>query len=746
MHYSFYIVLIFLTEAFNLNAQQFSKQNVTIIAGDELKYNAADGGLTSPLFYTFDINGDNTPELIIYDKTGEKFIVYKLNVSSNQYKLWLNPPILFPRISNWAIVRDYNNDGIADLFTYPDTGPGGFQVWKGRKENGLTFFDLLQLHQGEFNILYFPSPNSGKLNIYVSSADQADLTDIDHDGDLDIFTFNPDGNYLEFYQNQSVEKGYSSDSLIFTRIDRCYGKFIESGLTNEILLSSDPNTCANNIQNPEIELRHSGSTTLVYDVDRDGIQDLIIGDISFEETKFLKNTGTNIKGFITEVDNDFPPGPKPMRLGPFPAIAALTLFNEKGEYLIFSNNTGKLTNEAKMNWLYKHEPDNTFKLIDTNFLRTHTVDLGIGFHPAIVDINGDGRLDIVAGNDLYNQAGNYTSGLSYFENQSTADEFKFTLIDDDFLGLKKLGSSNYAYQPSFGDLDNDGFIDLLIGNIQGYVAHYESTTKAPQALNFVLDNDHYEGIKVPSRSSPAMIDFDKDGDMDILIGDRNGQFALFVNTGTASNPIFQSKFNEEPNRYPFGNLNVKGGAELEGNATAAFVTIQGQQYLLSGSMSGQTGIYGPITSDPDNQLSPYNCCPGDEFDGRGSHPILADLNGDGWLDLIKGNIRGGFNLYSSNINTNGTIRNYAAENPTPIAQIYPTLLGQDESLHLICLSDISTIAIYALTGEKVFSKAKPSEKHIELKPKLNAGIYLVVITDETGKQMIKKILVTDVIN
>ncbi len=737
----FIVFLIFIfTCANNASAQQFQKQNPVITIAGEVRYNAADGGLTSPLFDSYDLDGDGTDELIVYDKTGENFIVYRLDHADNTYKIWLSPPIKFPAISNWAILKDYNKDGIVDMFAYPDIGPGGFQIWKGRKDNGITYFDLVQLNQGDFNILYFQSQSSCKLNIYVSSADVADITDIDSDGDLDIFTFNPDGNYLEFYQNQSIEKGYGTDSLLYFRADRCYGKFIESGLTNQILLSNDPNTCANNVQDPEIDPRHAGSSTLIYDVNRDGIADILIGDVSFEEVSYLQNTGTNTKAFITQVDDDFPPGDIKMRLGPFPAISHLKLYNAQSDYLIFSNNTGKLTNEDKMTWIYRHEPDNHFTLIDSNFLRTNTVDLGIGFHPAIADINGDGKPDILAGNDLLNTAGNYVSGLSYFQNESTTNEFKFRLVDNDFLGLKQLGSSNYAYQPCIGDLDKDGYPDLLVGNIQGYIIRYESTTKPPEPLNFVDLDDHYAGLKVPSRSSPTIIDFDNDGDNDILIGDRNGQFALYVNTGNATNPEFHPKFNEAPNVYPYGGINVKGAGELEGNATAATLLLQGNNYILSGSMSGRTALYGPISPDPGAQLSLHDCCLPDEYDGRGSHPIMADLNGDGWLELIKGNLRGGFNIYTTGINTDGSVNSIASDQ-TNLIQLYPTLLASGQSLHIESDLPLYQAVIYDLSGKIVANYNLQNIKESGLQLNLQPGLYPIVVWSKNGFQKVFKVFI-----
>jgi len=247
-------------------------------------------------------------------------------------------------------------------------------------------------------------------------------------------------------------------------------------------------------------------------------------------------------------------------------------------------------------------------------------------------------------------------------------------------------------------------------------------------------------LKVPSRSSPTIIDFDNDGDNDILIGDRNGQFALYVNTGNATNPEFHPKFNEAPNVYPYGGINVKGAGELEGNATAATLLLQGNNYILSGSMSGRTALYGPISPDPGAQLSLHDCCLPDEYDGRGSHPIMADLNGDGWLELIKGNLRGGFNIYTTGINTDGSVNSIASDQ-TNLIQLYPTLLASGQSLHIESDLPLYQAVIYDLSGKIVANYNLQNIKESGLQLNLQPGLYPIVVWSKNGFQKVFKVFI-----
>jgi hypothetical protein len=88
------------------------------------------------------------------------------------------------------------------------------------------------------------------------------------------------------------------------------------------------------------------------------------------------------------------------------------------------------------------------------------------------------------------------------------------------------------------DWDNDGDIDLIIGNIQGDLHISRNTgTKSqfkfepPQKLQAAGGN-----MKVNGDSGPFVADWDMDGKQDLIVGSGSGTISLFRNTGTDKEP------------------------------------------------------------------------------------------------------------------------------------------------------------------------------------------------------------------
>ena len=156
--------------------------------------------------------------------------------------------------------------------------------------------------------------------------------------------------------------------------------------------------------------------------------------------------------------------------------------------------------------------------------------------PALVDLDNDGDLDLLSGE--------YYGTMSYYENTGTASTPSFEAPSSMPFGL----SATYSLAiPTFADLDNDGDMDLLVAEQYANMQYFENigtaeapSFEAPQQNPFGLSTGY--GI-----SAPEFGDFDNDGDQDIVIGAYYGNLEYYLNTGTDSAPNFFG-----PATNPFG--------------------------------------------------------------------------------------------------------------------------------------------------------------------------------------------------
>lgn len=726
--------------------QDFKKINAVVTRGQDTLFNVMDGGMNAPQFQQIDVDGDGLDELIIFDRVGNIFLVYKFNTTKLRYEYVLNPPIEFPMFDDWVIFKDYDGDGIADIFANPLTGAFGFGIWKGKRVNGTIYYDRVELNQGEYNVLYAPGSSGGKLQIYCNNIDIPVVEDLDGDGDLDILTFNLGGTYLEMYINFSVEKGFGKDSLIYEKKDICYGKFYEDGGSNKITISQNSSTCGHSlIEEDPLELRHAGSSVLLKDIDKDGLKDILLGDVSAANINYLKNTGVNnVKSYITQVVTSFPMGPDSINLGAFPAVYALEFGSDKSDVLVASSNNGTLAFEQQLNWLYRYDENevNQYKLVEKDFLMKNTFDSGLDFNPSFFDVDGDGLLDIIAGNkQSIEENKNQSSHLTYFKNTSVGDQISFEIKDENFADLMKFGIVHTGLKPCFTDIDNDGFMDMLVGTERGTLLHFKSLTPIGQHANFVFIKDSFQNIRVPSRATPFAYDVDKDGVTDFIIGDKNGNFTFYKNTGSVSNPSFEPNFQTAPNVYRYGNVSVKDVGDTEGDATPSVINLGGKEILISGSFNGRIYAFEGMNGNSDVQLTPFDLGASSVYSGKQNHPKFADLNNDGIIELVQGSLRGGMNILSTNIKTDGSLKTEKVIESLE-AVVYPNPISTANQLNIKSKSKITYAAIIDLNGKIINTKIDPNGlSMLNVSNKLSPGVYILKLKDIKGLQKNFKIVV-----
>ncbi|RLD25460.1 MAG: hypothetical protein DRI54_04810, partial [Bacteroidetes bacterium] len=234
------------------------------------------GGLNNPQFSTMDFNEDHTDDLFIFDKSGGVIIplVQHGNTGSQDFSFEAKYVKQFPVIKDWALLRDFNCDGYPDIFTYSKFGPGAM-VYKNNGQVGDEWFSI----SDSLLLTYIDFGTSDvTTNLFISRIDIPIIYDYDFDGDLDIFSFNITGFQLEFYKNFSIETGLGC-GFDFELKNRCWGYFGESLEEDIIVLGQDCSNVADPERSGAETTIHSGSTLLMLDIDGNGEQDVVMGDV-----------------------------------------------------------------------------------------------------------------------------------------------------------------------------------------------------------------------------------------------------------------------------------------------------------------------------------------------------------------------------------------------------------------------------------------------------------------------------------
>lgn len=622
------------------------------------------GGFNYAQVSEIDLNGDGLKDLLIFDHSysfpsGHKALML-LRTSALEGTAHYRPvrdydnvPPL-DRMQHWALARDYNCDGKADLMYYTQ---GGFGVWKNTGDNnGLAFEQVKNL---VYSAYVSPSGASTNANLFISQVDLPGIEDIDGDGDLDVITFSLLGTYVEYHKNLSMETFGTCDSLRFEQRNKCWGYFAENFNNNSVTLNVP---CPFNVPNPELrpegttpageddESRaHAGSTITPIDLNGDGVKDLLLGDISYTNLVGLFNGGSVNNALMVQEDTLFPSYNVSVDLPIFPAAFYVDVDRDGRRDLIVTPNANSLSHDFRSMWYYRNTGTDAapvFQFQQQNLFQDRMIELGLGAIPVAFDENGDGKMDLVVSNHGYYQTGgSYVGKVALLRNVGSATSPAFDLVTDDWLGLSGSGIG-LSMHPAFGDVDGDGDLDMYIGDLQGRLHFYRNTATGAQS-QFVLQQVNVTDaggavIDVGQFAAPVFHDLDQDGLLDLVIGERNGNLNYYRNTGSTANPSWTLVSENLGAVSTIEWLNVTGHT-----APHFYINEQGQRELLLGSESGAIYRYGSIDGNIDGDWTRLDTAWRGIDDGARTVLCLHDFTGDGQLDLVVGNYRGGLSFWRS---------------------------------------------------------------------------------------------------
>ena len=250
------------------------------------------------------------------------------------------------------------------------------------------------------------------------------------------------------------------------------------------------------------------------------------------------------------------------------------------------------------------------------------IDVGSESIPTLVDLDGDGDLDLLVANKLDPDSMS-TSKIHHFENTGTPTEPSFRLR-----GTLPFGG-RYHYAPAFGDLDGDGRLDLILGQWGAALAYHRGT-----ADGFVLVDSAYITITRGSNTTPTLGDVDGDGDLDLFIGEASGALNYYRNDGTPSEPRFVL-VSDTWEGIDVGRRSAPHLVDLDGD---------GDLDLLVGSE-----LEGVWLFRNEGTVRAPRFVRDDTFHvdvAAIAAPAVGDLTGDGRLELLVGTVAGGLSFFS----------------------------------------------------------------------------------------------------
>lgn len=680
------------------------------------------GGMNMLQYSEIDLNQDGIKDLFVFDRSGDKITTYINTGTANLVSYVFAPQYVY----SFPVMHDW-----ALLRDYNCDGKediftstvAGFAVY----ENTSTLAQGIQFQLRNPLVHTDRSPHSTHFmgNLYVSQIDLPAIRDVDGDGDLDILSFSNGGNQVEYHVSMSMERYGTCDSIEYEVRSNCWGKFSENSTSSAIVLNSGclPIPIAPQQSGYE-RMMHSGSCLECINLDGDTVQDLLLGDVGSSRVVSLHNSTWPDSAIIDVVDATYPSAGTPVDLNLFACPAHIDVNNDGKRDLLVSGAAPTFSENKTSSVFYMNTGTNSAVVpthIQNDFLQENMIDVGEGCYPVLFDYDTDGDKDLLIGN------------RGYFVPSGTMPS-KIALYRN--IGTPTSPSFIYTtddfagiYASALGLMNlAPTFGDLdADGDKDMLIGDYEGKVhyfqKGPGSGNFTLLVANYQSIDVGYYAAPQLYDVDGDNKLDLLVGAENGKIFYYRNTGTSASPVFTliSSF--------FGGIDVHRPG-WPGYSVPFMFDDNGSTSLVVGSERGWLFRYDNIDANLSGNFTLSDSLYISWREGGSTAVALDDLNGDGLYDAIIGNYAGGVSFFMGDNNVSTSSLDGMPDNGI---YVYPNPANEFLVLRTDFIPDDNTV--YSLHNAAGSLARQGELRHQQTTidcADLSSGVYILSVTTPKG--------------
>jgi hypothetical protein len=185
-----------------------------------------------------------------------------------------------------------------------------------------------------------------------------------------------------------------------------------------------------------------------------------------------------------------------------------------------------------------------------------------------------------------------------------------------------LGGLNWTH-PALSDLDDDGDLDLLVGERSGHLVLYRNRGNAVSP-DWQFEAADYVSVHTGGWAYPALVDVTNDGAPDLFVGAGDGSVSVYYNDGTPDTPVWP----ESPDvTLSAGNSAAPALDDLDDDGDLDLLVGHAGSTLYHFENTGT--ITAPLWTQQSSNYSGIS-------EAGGLQPAFVNLDGDTDLDLLAG--------------------------------------------------------------------------------------------------------------